>query len=281
MAFDKNRFTPLFLPGDADSQKSGSGERMSPRPASSSDKASNYIKSRFDKDNWFGSLAIGANTYRGYTSLMSALVREENGVKQPDKTRATTNVLSILVNLWSFFSQRGGDFPEGDTPLERLTDTAKHPNSSSTQFEFLARIPVNILAVYNNLEKGLKAYGIGLKRGEKAYGAEKVRLYSGIAIAVGTALSGFGHFRTHGTQAMIEQQGKEEANTARRSSGFMGVMRRIWKHDKMLVLGTLFDIVLPVLQAIESWKKKEESGKEAGYIMQNALIGILVNYPRC
>ena len=246
------------------------------------------IHDRFGAEHWFGSGAVLLNLVMNYQQLQGALTRKVNGVHAVDKIRVTQSVLAAIEKSWSFFSARGGKIPEGRTVGARMLNALKHPNLSSTQFEFLVLSPSQLLSVYNNIRLGLKAYGIGLKEGEKAYGPEKIRLLSGLLIPIWLLIGGYGHFRSHRPvwqQTEILQNLKPFKQSSsilhQESAVSLGktvkLVRLMWKQDKALIFSSILNMILPVIAGIESWNKRHDSGQEAKAIMKATTIGITVS----
>ncbi|HEU5047884.1 MAG TPA: hypothetical protein VFT64_08590 [Rickettsiales bacterium] len=234
---------PATLNADDDSTS-----RTATRASQSGGKIWNYAKSRFDKENWFGSAILIESWIAGYNKLRGSLVRQVHGQDQPDRIRALGYGIPLLGYTWSFFSKRGAKFPDGDTVPERMTDALHHPQESSNQFEFLIFLPGNIVSIINNVQKGLKAYGVGLKEGEKAYAPEKARLYMGVLASAWQACVGYGHFRKH-------SEAPQEDNKPVRH-GFIGTIQKVWCHDRVLFIGSVINMTFPLYR---SWKAKIKS----------------------
>lgn len=233
----------------------------------SDNKIWNYIKSRFNSDNWFGTAILPANIFKAYNLTRSAMVRKVDGEVQPDKLRAVNYGFAMGAYTWSFLSMRGAKLPPGDTVLKRMIYALKHPNTSSSQFEYLAFLGVNIAGVYNNIEKGVKAFGIGLKPGEKANTTEKARLFNGISTAIWQCCMGYGHFRRQKEERVDIQ--KEPPRSV------LGVISRVWKHDKPVFIGTLSLLASPCFLAAEGLSKRNKSRDETVYLLRGAMTSIL------
>ena len=231
------------------------------------DRVWNYFRKRFNEEDWFGSTILLSYIYRDYNNIRAARARLVNGEKKPDNIRAFNYASGIGVKSASFLSQRQGKIPEGDTYLQRLNNTLRHPGRSLPQFEYLAELPNVALGVYNNTQKGLKAHGIGLASGETRYAAEKVRLYESILSVASTLLSGHGLFRK---KRETLQGIKEEADL----SEVKGTIRKIWRYDRTLLAGSALSTAAPVLSAIEAWSKSNKSRKEAFFLLRATAVGM-------
>lgn len=241
-----------------------------PPPKSFRQKAWNYIKSRFDADNWFGSIVTPLLGYVHYETIMSARTRLVNGIPDPDRKREISGAAQFTEKIWAFFSDRGGQFPEGDTTWKRMWNALKHPQSSAKQFEWLILLPTNILSNYGHIMSGLKAHGIGLKPGETAYTPEKIRLYSGLYQAMSTATIGFGHFK--------KRKDTTPQNTVlmQNKRNIFAIIREIWRHDRSLLIGIIMNSFSPLFAGVEGWTKSKKSHAEATHLARQSIANSVI-----
>lgn len=251
-----------------------------PPPKSFGQKAWDYAKSRLNADNRFGSVVNSLLLYVNYQGLMAARTRKVHGAPAPDHLRAFSAQSQLAENSWAFFSARGGKFPEGDTVVQRIMNTLRHPQTSSTQFGWLFLSPGAMASNYSHVIAGLKAYGIGLKPGEVAYKQEKIRLYSGLYQATAFMLSGVGHFKKHEKDTSINEikaeMSEEKAVSTKNNRNLLSIMREIWRHDRILLTSTLMTMFSPLLGGTESWMKSEKSRTEAIHLARGALVSGLI-----
>ena len=245
----------------------------------SAGKVWDYLKSRFNKDNWFGSLLLPFLFYTYYQDASAARIRKVNGVTTPDRKRQIGAEIFMAEKAWSFFSARGGKFPEGKTIGERIKNAVKHPQISSTQFEWLVLFPARCLSVYSAATNGLKAYGIGLKPGEKAYKPERIRLFIAALQGTSTLLNGFGFFRRK--KAPIAISGAPRQPDANRvhvegDEEDISVIRKLWNNDRVLFIGSLMTMIVPATEALEGWAKSQKSHAEATRLIRGALASCLI-----
>lgn len=241
-----------------------------------------YIKSRYEKGNWFGSTVLLFHMSATYQSIRAALARQVHGQKATDHIRAFNGIVGMTGYTWSFLSERGAQFPEGETLWLRVKDTVKHPSRSSSQFEFLLDVTPNLLAAVNNIIKGARAFGISLAPGEEAYTPEKVRLFTGINTMLTHACFGYGHFRKHvrGEHSEVKRENPDVFGgvlpnaSSDRSKGVLGTLEKIWNHDRILVVGGLLSAMSTCLQAIEGFMKTARSKEESARLLKSALINI-------
>lgn len=231
----------------------------------------NYLKSRFDKDNWLGSVITPFVAYVNYNMMRAAQTREVNGTLSPDRRRELSAQLQMAEKTWSFFSERGGKFPEGKTVWQRMANAIKHPQISSTQFEYVLLLPAFFLAQTSNIMAGIKAYDIGLKQGETVYKPERIRLYSGIVQTTSIILAGIGHFRKHNPVSADEVSAMNESN------GLLQAIKKMWKYDRILVTGSFINMISPSFAAFEAWGKAKKSRTEAIYLARGALVNGVIN----
>ena len=112
------------------------------------------------------------------------------------------------------------------------------------------------------------AYGVGLKAGEAAYSPEKIRLFIGMQGILSEVLSGYGHFRSHTASSL-------QRNESPVNPGLVGAVKEIWRHDKVLFAGELIANLSSILGVIEGWRKMGSSRKEAGHLIQSAVITLI------
>ncbi|HEU5048655.1 MAG TPA: hypothetical protein VFT64_12545 [Rickettsiales bacterium] len=227
-----------------------------------------YLKSRFDKEHWFGSAVLIAHMTSAYQTIRAALVRKVHGEIKPDRTRFYSGIVPIAGYGWSFLSERGAEFPKGRTLLKRIMYTLAHPSQCSAQFEFILHTIPNAMATANNFIKGGRAHGLGLKQGEKAYTPEKVRLYTGLLQIVGWTSTGYGHFRERKPEPPLSAiQTLDDAYSGKKRN-FAGVIKTLWKHDRTLLLGTLVTLTMDALSLTEGLKKTHGSKEESRRILK-------------
>lgn len=242
-----------------------------------------YLGSRFNQDNWFGSLATGASFYTYLETLRAAKSRKENGVPTLDYGRALSAIIFMAEKTWSFFSIRGGKFPEGDTIPKRAVNAIRHPQKSSTQFEWLFLFPARCASIYAAATTGLRAHGIGLKEGKVPYKQEKIRLYLAIVQTISTFLTGLGHFRKRGNETPEGEENKtlpenlqEGDITGNKQRNIFRVIGQIWKYDKLLFIGSTISTLLPAMEGVEGWIKSTKSRKEANHLIKAGVISTLI-----
>ena len=231
------------------------------------DRVWNYFRKRFNEEDWFGSTILLSYIYRDYNNVRAAQARLVNGEKKPDNIRTFNYASSIGINGISFLSQRQGKMPEGNTYLQRLQSTVRHPGQSLPHFEYLLNLPGVSMGVYKNARTGLKAHGIGLAPGETPYAPEKVRLYESILITAAALLSGHGLFRK---KREMPQSTKEEADI----SEVKRTIRKIWRYDRTLLAGSALSTSIPLLYAVEGWQKSSKSRKEAFFLLRGTAVGM-------
>lgn len=232
------------------------------------DKVWNYFRKRFDDANWFGSTILLSYIYRDYNGVRAARSRLVNGERQPDNIRTFNYASSIGISGVSFISKREGKMPEGNSYRQRVQNTLKHPGQSLPQFEYLVSLPSISLGIYNNVRKGLKAHGISLAPGEARYTAEKVRLYESILMTVATLFSGHGLFKKKYEALPKTESAIEETSEVK------GTIRKIWRHDRSLLVGSGLGTAIPVLSAVEAWNKSNKSRKEAFFLLRSTAVGV-------
>lgn len=243
-------------------------------------KISDYIKSRFNSDNWFGSLVTPFMGYVYYQNMKAAQTRKINGISTPDHKRELSAQLYMAEKTWSFFSARGGKFPEGKTAWQRILNALKHPQLSSAQFEWLILSPVVLLNNTTHFINGLKAYGIGLKPGETAYAPEKIRLYQALYQFAAASLSGVGHFRNHATDGVVTITPAHEpspSSTRESQRSIPAVLKKMWNHDRILLVGSLMTMFSPILPGIEAWAKSRKSRTEAIHLAKGAFVNSIIS----
>lgn len=247
-----------------------------------------YAKSRFNSDNWFGSVILPWALLNGYHSKKSGEKRTEHGSPARDFERKLGAELFMIEKTWSFFSTRGGTFPEGKNFLERALNALKHPLASSTQFEWLLLVFPKLLSIHSNIEKGSRAFGIGLKNGATPYKVERIRIVNGIAQIGAFIFTGYGHFRKHNKKPSTEQvensnslQAKPHDKRAHPESTDKGninklwnnakyfvtnipdITKQMWKKDRLLLVGTLITMFIPSLNTLEGRAKKKIGAADA------------------
>ncbi|HEU5048381.1 MAG TPA: hypothetical protein VFT64_11135 [Rickettsiales bacterium] len=225
-----------------------------------------YLKSRFDKEHRFDSFSMLACIYAYYQNARSALVRQVHGVREVDKLRVTSSLMAMGEKSWAFWAGRGAQIPEGNTVFQRVGNVLRHPSRSSSQFEYLAILPAQALTVYNNTRKGLKAHGIGLAEGERAYPEERIRLYSALVTVGMKAFYGYGHFKERPQEIASEHEIDSK-----------GKMKLALKYERELIIGGILDVISPLLNGIEGWKKSGKSKEEAKHILSSAAIGMAIS----
>ncbi|HEU5047923.1 MAG TPA: hypothetical protein VFT64_08795 [Rickettsiales bacterium] len=240
-----------------------------------------YAKSRFNSDNWFGSLITACFAYVNYESLLSARTRLVHGKLTRDRPREFSAQVQIAEKVWSFSSARGGMFPEGHTLGQRITNAFLHPQRSSTQFEWLILMPVFMFNNLNHIKLGLKAHGVGLKAGEIAYAPEKIRLYSGLYQLVAQSLKGYGHFRKHNDEPIIEDVRSLSVSgpggLGKLNTELFVPIKKMWKHDRVFLIGSVLNVFSPAFAGIEAWRKQGRSSVEAKHLArQTAITGLIV-----
>lgn len=249
-------------------------------PKSFGRKALDYAKSRFNADNWFGSLVTACVAYVNYEGVQSARTRIVNGVPARDRPREISSQIQMGEKAWSFLSERGGEFPEGKSIGQRMLYAIRHPQRSSAQFEWLALMPVFVFNNANHIRLGLRAHGIGLQPGEVAYAPEKIRLYSGLYQLISQMLKGYGHFRDRNEVADAEAR---EPNPASGSgfrhevnAQFLTPIKKMWKHDRVFLIGNALNIFSPVFSGVESWGKRGGSREEAKHLARQTAVTSLI-----
>lgn len=238
-----------------------------------------YFKSRFNRDNWFGSVMIPFILYGSYQSKKATKARLVHGKPKVLRTSLIASNIFIAEKIWSFFSARGGEFPEGETAWRRMVNAIKHPQISSTQFEYLILMPSRMMHMYNLLRTGLKAHGIGLKPGEVPYEVEKINTYIGLVQMSWIAFLGLGHFKKHEKPSVTAEKDtllSLQSQVAKGGGNIFHVIKETWKHDRSLCIGIMIEMLLPSLSGVRSWSKSDKSPVEARYIAKSAATGAFV-----
>src|SRR6185369_16070830 len=139
---------------------------------------------------------------------------------------------------------------------------------SATQFEYLMLLTPRLMTMTTYLQRGLKAHGVG----GMPYGKDRQYLYYGLLQALWISTLGYGHFRKR--QEISDPSGTEATNhgvidrnnaaiPSDESISMLDIVRRIWKHDRVLAIGCMLDAVFPVLMGFEGWGNSGRTRAEA------------------
>lgn len=260
------------------------------------------IKDRFSKENWFGSMISLVLMRSNYMLAKAAMVRKINGEQQTDYTRVLSFAALGFEKIWSFSGGRGGLVPEGKTMLARIKNALRHPNQSSSQFEFLIIMPIRLLQIYGNFNNGLKAYGYhptydkesrSFKLGKVAdhESAEKIRLWIGGMQIIWQAVALGGFFKKpkekseqpekveelSGIKAFNKSTSILHQDDVKEKKTVIAICKQLWKHDRQLILGTLLSLTITAMSAYESYLKKDRSKEEAKLILKATMINTAIS----
>lgn len=231
------------------------------------------IKDRFTGDNLVGSGTMIAYLYPEIETMIGGKARTNlAGKSEVDKWRVRSIKLNMLSNGWFFFSSRGARAPKGNNMLARIFDAMRHPNESAVYFRRIIQIPVQILSIISNIEKGFA----GMKPGGMK--AERIRLASAAIIIAGGAFSLSGMFggEKNADAILSEKEQKQLTEIEKihnKESNSRGIFSKIAhpyrvvkfaciRHPR-LVIGTIIDTLLNLSQLAESILVKKEKEQSA------------------
>ena len=260
------------------------------------------VKDRFSKENWFGSVISLVLMRSNYMQAKAAHVRKINGKQETDYTRVLSFAALGFEKIWSFSGGRGGFVPEGKTMLARMKNALRHPNQSSSQFEFLITIPIRVLQIYGNFNNGLKAYGyhptydkeagsFKIKKVINHEPAEKIRLWTGVVMILWQAVALNGFFKKpkdipkqlaknerpseikafNKSTSIVQQDNVKEKKTV------IAICKQLWKHDRQLILGTLLSLTITAMIVGENYLKMKRSNEEATLNLKATMINTAIS----
>lgn len=284
---------PVLPIGENTSDKKEHAEKLSPF-ANSSSKILRYIGTRFNAENWFGSLIVPILMYTNFNFGMSGLVRKIDGKVQPDYSRSIPAFIIAAEKALSFFGGRGGKLPEGKTWFARIKNTFKEPNKSATQFEYLMQFLPKLYQTYGNIKLGLQAHGrkiefrkndkwISITREPSKNPHEKVRLVNGCLVFLWQMCIGYSYFGPH-RKADAEQNNSKTVLSCssdkvadKKDSSITKTITKIWKYNKMQLFGAVVSLMVSFVSLTEGLRKKDNSPEEAKRIIRGFFIGVGIN----
>lgn len=127
---------------------------------------SGYLKEKFNKKNLFGTIFLIALIANNSQYIVAGL-KQKRIAETPDGPRIESDMdysrviqksMAVLTTVWTLFSSRGSGVPDGNTMLERMWDSLKHPERSQTQARELVLLPLALYGVGGHI-----LYGAGTK----------------------------------------------------------------------------------------------------------------------
>lgn len=234
---------------------------------------------KFDKDNWFTSVTLIANSIMACQLIVAGLTNDnKHQQSEKDWTRIISGTLRIVVDGCLFFSNRSVEPPQGETMLERMKYSFQNPSKSALHFTGLLSAPINLLLCVGGIVYGLKG-------SDKERSTRFITAGAG-ALSVGLITTSLYEKKEHNppknAPIIIE---KEKVDFMHANSKIIGGTRKLanikemakygWESDKKGLIGRVFAVAFALGMGIEG-ALTQGNPKKAASLMTGAFIGATV-----
>ncbi|HEU5048648.1 MAG TPA: hypothetical protein VFT64_12510 [Rickettsiales bacterium] len=243
------------------------------------------LKDMFTGDNLFGSATIAAYLYPQWKTISGGKARRDiAGRPAADKWRMGSSAFDVFSNAGLFLSDRGAEAPEGHNVVTRIKNTLLHPNISSVYFYRLTQVPVQVLSIIANVQKGMEA----MKEGGRK--SERIRLLSAAVTAVGSFLYFTGMFgsQTERTSSKTEpsSDNRSLSNKTEEVLYPADVVKSAFRRYPRLIMAAVTDVLVDLSLLTEAVLvnresaagQKRSSGELAKAAAANIALDSSINY---